>query len=176
MFLTRRFRRARVVGSGVALVVAAIGVPFVVSGVSAASTTSAPAAGVIHLYVVNTSIEGRAPGEALITGAFADHGTVKGATIHLTEGTITASITKLDALFNSPKFATGYSASCSFSGVGKVSLPLISGTGAYAGITGTLSVETFFGAQSPFRNGKCDGNGPPTADQQIITGSGRVTF
>jgi hypothetical protein len=174
MFSSHRITRARAVA--VAAVAAATVVPFVVSDVAAASTASKPSAGVIHLYIVNTSIEGRGPGDVLISGAFADHGIVKGATLHLSRGTITGNIAKLDALFNSPRFATSYAASCSFNGAGKASLPLVSGTGAYAGIKGNLSVDVIFGAQSPFTNGKCNGNGAPIADQQIITGSGRVLF
>lgn len=174
MFSSYRITRARSVA--VAAFTAAAVVPFVVSDFAAASTASKPAAGVIHLYIVNTSIEGRGPGDALISGAFADHGAVKGAALHLSQGTITGNLTKLNALFNSRTFATGYSASCSFSGVGNVSLPLVSGTGAYAGIKGDIKVHVIFGAQSPFKNGKCDGNSPPIADQQVITGSGRVSF
>lgn len=174
MFSSHRITRTRAVA--VAALAAATVVPFVVSDVAAGSTASKPAAGTIHLYIVNTSIEGRAPGDVLISGAFADHGTDKGATLRLAKGTITGNITKLNALFNSPKFATGYLASCSFNGAGKVSLPLVSGTGAYAGIKGNLSVQVIFGAQSPFKNGKCEGNSPPIADQQVITGSGKVSF
>jgi hypothetical protein len=175
MFLTRRTNRVRAIAVGVLVAVAATVVPFVVPGASAASAAAKPTAGTIHLDIVNTSIEGRAPGDALITGAFADHGTEMGAT-RLSKGTITANIAKLNALFNSPKFATGYSASCSFSGVGDVALPIVSGTGAYAGITGNLSVHVIFGAQSPSKDQKCDGNAPPSADEQIITGSGKVSF
>jgi hypothetical protein len=175
MFLGCRINRPRAVAAGVAAVVTVTAASLVLSSVSAASTPS-PAAGSIHLYIVNTSIEGRAPGEALISGAFADHGTVKGATLHLAKGTITSNITKLNALFSSSRFATGYSASCSFSGVGNVAIPLVSGTGAYTGITGNLNVHVIFGAQSPFKNGRCNGNAPPIADQQIIMGSGRVSF
>jgi hypothetical protein len=174
MFSSHCITRARSVAA--AALAAATGAPFVVSDVAAASTASKPAAGIIHLYIVNTSIEGRAPGDVLISGAFADHGMVKGATIHLSHGTITGNISKLNALLNSPKFATGYSASCSFNGAGTVSLPLVSGTGAYVGIKGNLTVRVIFGAQSPFKNGKCNGNAAPIADQQIITGSGRVLF
>jgi len=176
MFLSHRVERVRTIAVGLAAALTAGAVPFVASEVAGASTGSKPAAGIIHLYIVNTSIEGRGPGDVLISGAFADHGTVRGATLRLAKGTITGNIAKLNALFNSPKFATGYAASCSFSGAGKVSLPVVSGTGAYAGIKGDLSVQVIFGAQSPFKNGKCDGNSPPIADQQVITGSGKVTF
>ena len=176
MFLSHRARRIRVIAIGLAATLTAAAVPFVVSDVAAASTGPKPAAGTIHLYIVNTSIEGRGPGDALISGAFADHGTVKGATLELAKGTITGNIAKLNALFSSHNFVTGYSASCSFNGAGKVSIPLVSGTGAYAGIKGDLSVHVIFGAQNPFTSGKCDGNSAPIADQQVITGSGKVSF
>jgi hypothetical protein len=174
MFRSNRIGRIRAVAVGV--VVAATAAPFVVSDVAAASTASTPAGGTIHFYMVNTSIEGRSPADALFTGAFADHGTVRGATIRLSKGTITGNISKLEALTNSPKFATIHRASCSFSGVGATSIPLVRGTGAYAGISGTLKVRISFGAQSPSKDGKCEGNAAPLADSETITGSGKVSF
>lgn len=176
MFHSHRVRRTRVIAIGLAATLTTAAVPFVVSDVAAASPGPKPAAGTVHLYIVNTSIAGRGPGDVLISGAFADHGTVKGATLHLAKGTITGNTAKLNALLGSPNFASGYSASCSFNGAGKVSLPLVSGTGAYAGIKGDLSVHVTFGAQSPFTSGKCDGNSPPIADQLVMTGSGKVSF
>jgi hypothetical protein len=55
----------------------------------------------------------------------------------LTRGTITGDISKLDALLSSPTFGTFYKASCSVIGAAKVPIPVVSGTGAYAGINGT---------------------------------------
>lgn len=178
MFHRRRIDRARAVVVGIAVVLTATVVPFVVSGVSAASTASAPAAGTIHFSLVNTSVNSNAPGKVLITGAFSDHGTSHGPTLHLTKGTITGSISKLQALLSSRSFGTFYKASCSFSGVGKVAIPVVSGTGAYAGVKGNLNVTVTDAAQgSLLKSGKCNeaNNAPEVASQLIITGSGKVS-
>lgn len=178
MFHRRHINRGRAIVVGIAVVLTATVVPFVVSGVSAASTASAPAGGTIHFSLVDTSVNHNAPGKVLITGAFSDHGTSKGATLDLTKGTITGDISKLQALLSSRSFGTFYKASCSVSGVGKVAIPVVSGTGAYAGITGNLKVTVTDAAQgSLLKNGKCNeaNNAPEVASQLIIAGSGKVS-
>jgi hypothetical protein len=163
--------RAAVVGAVAATVVVA-------SGVSAASTASRPAAGTIHVYIVNTS-SSTAPNNVLITGAFSDHGTGKHGTFRLTRGTITANNSKLGAILTSPSFGTFYRASCSFSGVAKGTVPIVSGTGAYAGIKGSITATATEAEQgSLLKNGKCNesNNAPAVAQDIIITGSGKVSF
>jgi hypothetical protein len=171
--------RVRVV-VGVAVAVAATVVPVVAPGVSAASTTaSKPKAGTIHVYIVNTSISSTAPNNVLITGAFSDHGTGKHGTFHLTKGTITFNNSKLGAILNSPSFGTFYAASCSFSGVAKGAVPIVSGTGAYAGIKGSIAATVTSAEQgSLLKNGKCNqsSNAPAVAQDLIVTGSGKVSF
>ncbi len=180
MFLGRPIRpihRVRAVLVGVAL--AATAVLVAASGVSAGSTASKPAAGIIHIYAVDTSLSSTAPSIVLITGAFSDHGTGRMATWHLKNGTVTLNPSKLKAILNSSSFGTFYAASCSFSGVGTAPVPVVSGTGAYAGIKGSITV-TATGAEqgSLLKDGKCNeaSNAPVVAEETILTGSGKVSF
>ena len=178
MFLGRPIRsvhRVRAVVIAVAVGAAVV----VASGVSAASTASKPAAGTIHVYIVNTSLSSTAPNNVLITGAFADHGTGKHGTFHLTRGTITANNSRLGAIVSSPSFGTFYRASCSFSGVAKGTVPIVSGTGAYARIKGSITATVYEAQQgSLLKNGKCNesNSAPAIAQDMIVTGSGKVSF
>ena len=112
-------------------VIAATAVTLTASGAfaSAASTASKPAGGTIHVYLVNTGVNPSVPANILITGAFSDHGTGKGATWHLAKGTITLNPAKLKAILNSPSFGNFYAASCSFDGAAEAKVPVVSGTG-----------------------------------------------
>jgi hypothetical protein len=165
---------AAIAGSSLFAATAALG-----SNVSATSDSARPAAGTIHVYIANTSTSASAPNKILITGAFSDHGIGKKGTFHLTRGTITANPSKLKAETNSPKFGTFYSASCSFTGVATGIVPIVSGTGAYAGITGSLTVtETVAEQGSLLKNGKCNtsNNAPAVAQDLFIAASGKVSF
>src|SRR5579871_6288512 len=169
--------RAHVIAAVVA-VTAAAAIPIVVSSASAAAPAT-PAAGTIHVDVINTSLSPTAPNNVLITGAFSDHGTGKHGTFHLTKGTITSSTSALKAILNSPKFGTSYAKSCSFIGVAKGSIPIVSGTGAYAGIHGLFSATVTEAEQgSLLKNGKCNksSNAPAVAQDLIVTGTGKVSF
>ena len=120
----RPVHRVAAVLVGVGL--AAGAVVFAATGASAGSTASRPAAGTIHVFGVNTSLTSSTT-EVLITGAFSDHGAGKQSTWHLTKGAITFNTSKLNATLNSPSFGTFYPASCSFSGVAKVAVPILCG-------------------------------------------------
>jgi hypothetical protein len=162
-------------------VIAATAVTLTASGAfaSAASTASKPAGGTIHVYLVNTGLNPSVPANILITGAFSDHGTGKGATWHLARGTITLNPSKLKAILNSPSFGNFYAASCSFDGAAEAKVPVVSGTGAYKGITGSIGATAFEAEQgSLLKNGKCNtsNNAPALAGDAIIIGSGKVTF
>jgi hypothetical protein len=63
-------------------------------------------------------------------------------------------------------------------GVGKVRIPVVSGTGAYAGIKGNLNVTVSDAEQgSLLKSGKCNEatSASAVASQLIITGSGTVS-
>ena len=55
------------------LVIAAAALSFVVSTASAGPAGPSPAAGTIHVYLVNTSLNPNAANDILITGSFSDH-------------------------------------------------------------------------------------------------------
>jgi len=177
MHVAHSARRAKAVLVGFACTATAIS--FAVPAASAVSMAPKPAAGTIHVYLVNTSLNPSSPNNILITGAFSDHGTGKGGTWHLAKGTITLDPSKLKAITNSPNFGTSYPASCSYVGVAKGPVAIASGTGAYAGITGSLAAtEIIAGQGSLLKNGKCNqaNNAPTVAQDLIITGSGNVSF
>jgi hypothetical protein len=152
---------------------------FVVSAASAGPTAPLPASGTIQVYLVNTALNPATPNTVIITGAFSDHGSGKGGTWHLSKGTISLDASKLKAITSSPNFGTFYAASCSFRGVAKGPVTIVSGTGAYAGITGSLvATETVAEQGSLLTNGKCNeaNNAPAVAQALIVTGSGTVAF
>ena len=152
---------------------------FVASGASASSTASTPAAGTIHVYIVNTSLSPTAPSKILITGAFSDHGPGKHGVWHLTKGTITVNNAKLRAITSSPGFRTFYAASCSYSGAAKGKVPIVNGTGTYAGIKGSLTATVIEAEQaSLLKNGNCNTSdaAPLLAADLIATATGNVSF
>jgi len=148
-------------------------------GVSAGSTAAKASGGSVHIDGVNTGLSATSPVTVLITGAFSDHGKGKGKTWHLQHGSITFNTSALKAKLNSPTFGTFYPASCSYDGVAKAPVTIVSGTGAYAGIKGTITVTATVAEQgSLLKNGQCNtaNNAPAVADTLIITGSGKVMF
>ena len=176
---TRRSHRLRALVFAGVVVIGTTAVPFLASGASAASSASTPAAGTIHVYIVNTSLSSTAPSKILITGAFGDHGLGKHGVWHLTRGTITVNNAKLRAITSSPGFRTFYPASCSYSGAAKGKVPIVSGTGAYAGINGSLTATVIEAEQaSLLRNGKCNASdsAPLVAADLIATAAGKVSF
>jgi hypothetical protein len=170
-------RRVKAVLVGFAFT--AVAISFAVSTASAGSMTPKPVAGTIHVYLVNTSLNPSARNTILITGAFSDHGTGKKGTWDLAKGTIVVDNSAVGAIVNSPKWGTSYAASCSFDGVAKGPVTIISGTGAYAGITGRLAFTlTEAGQGSLLKDGKCNeaNNAPALAEYLIGIGSGNVSF
>jgi len=97
----------------------------------------------------------------------------------LTKGTITVDNSKLRAITSSPRFRTFYAASCSYSGVGKGITPIVSGTGSYAGIKGSLTATVIEAEQgSLLKNGKCNTSdaAPLVAADLMATATGKVSF
>ncbi|MGA3218355.1 MAG: hypothetical protein ABSE77_04625 [Acidimicrobiales bacterium] len=159
--------------------VSATSVALVISAASAAAPAMKPAAGTIHVYLVDTSLNPNARNNILITGAFSDHGTGKNGIWVLTEGIIKVNNSAVAAIAKSPNWGTSYAASCSFDGVARGPVIIVSGTGAYAGITGSLAFTlTEAGEGSLLKNGECNqsNNAPAVAEDLIGTGSGKVSF
>lgn len=179
MFLHRATRRARRAGMAlVGLAVAAIVVGAAASGAWAGTAPSKVSGGTLHIYLTNTSVTSQTT-KVLVTGAFSDHGIGKQAVMHLSKGTITVDPSKLTAKFNAPTFGTFNVKSCSFWGTATASVPVVSGTGAYAGITGTLTATGTLAEQGALRNnGTCNtaSNAPAVAFTEIVVASGKVSF
>jgi hypothetical protein len=154
----------------------------------AASTT--PAGGAFRVFGVSNGLG--AGGTILVTGAIGDHGQSQSVTksgkvnqngayvkLTLSHGTLTLNQTRLDNAINrSFGKATPNPDNCSISAVGTGRLPIVSGTAMYAGATGSAQITVSVGLILPLKGGKCDlsNSATPVASQQIVTGTGRVSF
>ena len=159
------------------------------TGASAFGAT-APAGGTIKVWV--TPSPNGSGGTIVITGAIGDYGKAfnansagkpqkKGAyeQLVLKKGTILLNGQQFNAATNKAT-PTDYSAvSCSGSIVASAPVPIVSGTKAYAGITGSLTLTETAAFVGPFtKSGTCNtsGNGNPAAIWGSVTGSGAVSF
>lgn len=162
-----------------------------ITGTAVALAASAtPAGGTFRVFNVGNGVGGA--GKVLLTGAIGDHGTSQSVTksgkvngngayvkLTLSEGTLTLDKTALDNAINRAfgKAALN-SSTCSLSVVVSSKLPFVSGTGLYATASGSANLTIAIGAIFPRKNGKCDtaNNAVPTASQQIVYGTGSVSF
>jgi hypothetical protein len=154
----------------------------------AAGSSGTPAGGPIQLFVQPAQTQGN--GKVLFTGAIGDYGTThsvttdgkKIATATLKKGTIELNLTALSKKANKamPTFDV---ATCSGSVNVSDATPIISGTGLYAGIHGTVRITESFGFigvtyKSGPKKGQCNlSNSAPTlAQMTAVYGSGTVSF
>lgn len=161
-------------------------------GASAFGATS-PVGGVVKVWA--TPIGNGARGTAVITGAIGDHGTyvdvnAAGKTdkngnytkVILKKGTILFDSTQLNAAANAAFNAqpSDYNAAtCSASIVVSAPNPVVSGTKAYARITGSVTITATIAFIGPLtKSGACNtsSNANPVALYQSIVGSGTVAF
>jgi hypothetical protein len=162
-----------------------------IAGVSVAvgqgSTT--PAGGKIQLFVQPGNGQGK--GKILFTGAIGDYGSSSKAkkvggkqigTANLKKGTIEIDLTAISQKVNKANPAPNLT-TCSVSTSETAPAPIVSGTGAYAGITGTIRITESFGfIASTFKSGPKKGqcnlsnNSPGLASMGFVYGSGRVSF
>ena len=157
-------------------------------GASAFGAT-APAGGLIKVWV---TLSGTGSGPVVITGAIGDYGKTinvnsagkiekKGnySDLVLKKGTILLNTTQANAAFNNVNPADFNAATCSASLMATTSVPIVSGTKAYVGITGSLTVTETFAFVGPFtKSGKCNvaSSSNPSAIWATVTGSGTVSF
>jgi hypothetical protein len=155
----------------------------------ATSTSKTPAGGPIELFVQPGQNQGN--GKILITGAVGDYGSSsptkssgskKIGTATLQKGTIKIDLTAISAKVNKAN-PTLDAATCSASLTETAAAPVLSGTGLYAGIHGTLQITESFGFvgstyKSGPKKGKCNlsNNAPILAQQGIVYASGTVSF
>jgi len=133
--------------------------------------------------------------KVIFTGVIGDHGTSMGATANgkptkknnpgyrlfiLKKGTIFFNTKTIDAAENnnSTPPTTVNATTCSATFVVTDPVTAISGTKAYAGITGTIDVTISYAFTLPLDNGKCNmnSNANPSAAIGLVTGTGTVSY
>ncbi|MBV9002309.1 MAG: hypothetical protein JO304_24855 [Solirubrobacterales bacterium] len=157
----------------------------------ASGAGAAPAGGAVKVFGVPGMGNGSSP--VLFTGAIGDYGkavrqNANGVAnkngdfirFNLKQGTFIGNGTALFKKLNNP--APGFNrATCSGAFTASAPVPLGSGSGAYAGIGGSLNVHVTFAFVGPrFKSGKhkgqCNGNANPLAQMGTISGGGTVSF
>jgi hypothetical protein len=154
-----------------------------------ASSSAVPAGGPIQLFVQPGNGQGN--GKILFTGAVGDYGSSSPThssggktygTATLKKGTIKIDLTAITAKVNKANPRVN-AATCSASISETAPAPIVSGTGLYAGIHGTLRLTESFGFlgstyKSGPKKGQCNtSNSAPTVAQMgIVYGRGSVSF
>lgn len=153
---------------------------FVVFQSASATAGVATKGGVIHVYEVGTAASDH--DTDVITGAFADHGidkpvvTDKLNKLVLSKGTFEVNLAALGKRIAPHSYDP---TTCSIVLAGSAPTHLLDGTGAYKGITGTVTISITEAEILPrLKNGNCDQGkiNAPVADVDIIRGSGTVSF
>ncbi len=155
-----------------------------------AGSSATPAGGRIQLFVQPGNGQGK--GKILFTGAVGDYGSSsptessggkKFGVATLKKGTITIDLTAISAKVNKGPGAIFDAATCTYSLSETAPAPIVSGTGAYAGIQGTIRLTETFGFigsryKSGPKKGKCNqsNNAPAVAQMGFVYGSGSVSF
>ena len=162
-----RFRIIGTVIVAVALLGAMANVAFA-SGSSSSHTTS----GVEHYWVSGFGPTGH-PSDFVGTGLFTDAGSLSKSTVTVSKGSFQVDTSKIKSNF-------GFNAhTCFVEGTFGGTIRLYGGTGAYAGISGTLPIGGHVVAVIPrLSDGRCNGakNAPSLATAGLLSGSGTVTL
>ena len=156
----------------------------------AAAAGASPAGGAIELWVTPAQ-NSTGAGKVIVTGAIGDYGpaqkvnsagkpSAKGASrkLVLKKGTIIINVSQFTAAQNNLN-PTIDNTNCSATGTIAAPVQIVSGTGAYVGITGTVNLTADVAFILPkTKSGSCDtsGNGTPLAIYQTVSGPGTVSF
>ena len=154
---------------------------FVTTG-SAAIRHAGAAGGVIHVYESGSDVTG--VGQDVITGAFTDYGVDHAGIaddgqvnkIVLTKGSFEVNTAELDKSLT-PVSEDATTCTIVLKGTGPTKL--LAGTGAYAGISGTITVTEQTALIFPkLSSGKCNESetARPLAGPYWVSGSGSVSF
>jgi hypothetical protein len=154
-----------------------------------ADSAKTPAGGPIQIFV--TPGNGQGSGKILFTGAIGDYGSSspttssggkKFGTATLKKGTIKIDLTAITAKVNKANPAVD-AATCSASISETAASPVVSGTGLYAGIHGTIQITESFGFigstfKSGAKKGQCNmsNTAPTVAEMATVYGKGNVSF
>ncbi len=165
---------------------------FIVGAAAAPGTVAAAAAskdGEVKIWVTPTSTTTSPthPGRVVLTGAIGDYGTTVEATatgtpkkagtdtlFRLSKGTILINTSSLTTGGGTTAPSTANTTNCSFVGTVAGLVHITKGTGAYAGITGTITITGTFAAILRKKNGACGGK--PLAFYGAVQGSGTVSL
>ncbi len=179
-------RTAAVVGGVALLCLLSLGVP--------AAFGQSPTSGLIKVFVtIPVTAKGNPPSPIVITGVIGDYGTAltvnaKGKSdsngnferVRLTKGKFTVNATTLNQEFAAGTPSDFNSSNCSGTfDASPVSVPIVSGsgTGAYAGITGAITLSGQFAFIAPkTKKGACNLSGTPVGGWGAVTGSGTVSI
>jgi hypothetical protein len=115
----------------------------------------------------------------IVTGAISDHGTDRSASnttqkIVLSKGTFEVDATKFNKTF---KFKTDLKGCTVLGTASAANLPISHGTGAYAAITGSITVKATIAETGVIKNGKCQNpNVKSSAEVSSFSGTGHVSY
>jgi hypothetical protein len=138
---------------------------------SATSHPSRATTGTEHFWVSNWSPKTGKPTSFIGNGLFTDAGSLSGGKVTLSKGSFVADRSNLKTTF---KFD---SKTCYLVGTFSGTISLHGGTGAYKGISGTLSAGgTVVSVVPRLKNGTCNGSAVPIATIGVVAGSGKVTL
>jgi hypothetical protein len=150
-------------------------------GSAAAFAQSPASSGNIQVFVTPSPTNNGA-GKILITGAIGDYGiTKKGKNSNqavLKKGTITVNLKQFNAATNNANPTINQS-NCSTSFTASAPVPIVSGTGAYVGITGSFTLTAQFAFILPrTKSGSCNtsNNANPLNQYGSVAGSGTVSL
>ena len=130
-------------------------------------------------------------GPVVFTGAIADSGKSLSVNssgkadkkgnyklLELKKGSILINGTELNTALNNASPSAFNSTTCSGSFAATAPVPIVSGTKAYAGVSGSVNVTVTFAVVLPLTNGKCNmnTNANPIAQYGSIAGTGTVSF
>lgn len=171
---------------------AAVALPVLLGGLflgGMSALGASPSGGAIQVWGTPTNGGG---GPVVLTGAIGDSGTSANANssgtpskngtfklLKLKKGTILLNTTQLNKENNANTPPTTFnSTTCSGTFVVTAPVPVVGGSKAYAGITGTVTVSVTFAIVLPLTKGKCNmnTNANPIAMYGSVSGSGTVSF
>src|ERR1022692_3329650 len=156
-----------------------------------AAFAQTPASGAIQVWVTPQN-SNTAPAPILLTGVIGDHGKAVNVTssgkptkknlhyklLELKKGTILVNGTAIDQAGNNAN-PTINPSNCSAYITATATIPILSGTGEYSGITGSIAMtETFAFLLPTKKNGTCNesNSANPVSQWGTLYGSGTVSF
>lgn len=177
----------------VSTLTAAAALSLVGTAAAASASASASTTGTLHVWVTSST---GAVDKILLTGVIGDHGTAtsidKNGTVNANGEYVRLALQKGGFEVNAVAFNTQLqkmqpsvnAATCTAWGSGTGPVTLFDGTGAYAGISGTVTISTSFAEIGPRfasgpKKGQCNMSNSAQPVAQFsgnITGSGTVSF